>query len=141
MYDTLVASGCLFHAMQVRQVSAAPQAADLALKADVSRLLQCVRQGEQSPVCAGPEQRAWPPQELEGGGWPLEHFLSRDEREDAQQQRHAVCVVSNDLGFDRLLRRCRAAGCRTVAVSTQAYTQYAHADVTLSWELVQRGLC
>ena len=118
--------------LQVRQVSSGPQAADIALKTDVGRFLWCMRQGD-----GGAQQAAWPAQET-GGGWPLEHFLLRD-NEDRQQ--HAVCIVSNDLGFDWLLRRCRAAGCRTVAVSNQAYTQYRHADVILSWELVQRGLC
>ena len=121
-------------ATQVRQVSAKPQAADIALKADVSRLLQCIRQQAQSST-----PPAWPAEDPGEGEWPLEHWLLR--ADEAAAQRHAVCVVSNDLGFDRLLRRCQAAGCRTMAVSNQVYTQYRHADVILSWELVQRGLC
>ncbi len=83
---------------------AEPQAADMALKADVRRLLECVR------------------------------------AEGTTGEEHAVCVVSNDLGFDGLLQECKGAGCHTVAISNQVHAQYRHADVILAWELVQRGM-
>ena len=60
--------------------------------------------------------------------------------EESTGAEHAVCVVSNDMGFDGLLRECKGAGCRTVAISNQAHAQYRHADVILAWELVQRGM-
>ena len=93
---------------------AEPQAADRALIADARRLLECIRLEER-------------PEEL-----PVE--------EDGEQHAaHAVCIVSNDLGFDRVLKECSSAGCKTVAISNLVDKQYRHADVTLSWELVQRG--
>ncbi len=53
---------------------------------------------------------------------------------------HAVCIISNDLGFDRLLRRCKETGCRTVAISDAALAQYRHADLLLGWHTVQAGM-
>lgn len=101
---------------QVRQVPTEPEAADKALIADVRSLLECI----------GPKER------------PEEGFFLGEE--EHAENAHAVCIISSDLGFDRLLKECRSFGCATVVISDLLHMQYKHADAILGWELVQRGL-
>ena len=51
----------------------------------------------------------------------------------------AVCITSNDLGFDSLFKECGAIRCGTLAISSRIRSQDKHADVILSWGLVQSG--
>ncbi len=96
--------------------------------------------------------------------WPLEHFLQREMRledtesrtqsssshgertsvedKDPQEnfEKHVVCIISNDRGFDKLLNECKRAGCRTMAISDLTKSTYKHADVLLSWSMAKSGM-
>jgi hypothetical protein len=81
--------------------------------------------------------------------WPLDHFLEKEmQLEPSSTIRHSVtpigeyvaqhvpqnnviCIISNDLGFDKLLSVCKRAGCRPVAMSDLTINTYKHADVLL----------
>lgn len=95
--------------------------------------------------------------------WPLEYFLQQkmlledtdrsiqssgdrrstsvaDNDSQGSHEKHAVCIISNDRGFDKLLNECKRAGCRTVAISDVSKSTYKHADVLLSWSMAESGM-
>ena len=154
---------------QVKVVADKPQAADEALKADVRDLLKHLRLAnaqvaQKQPAALNVTEEA----DLEPGPaagdqkWPLEYFLQESMRsEDTERstqfsssertpvddkgsqgmhETHAVCIISNDRGFDKLLNECKRAGCRTVAISDPTKSTYKHADVLLSWSMAESGM-
>jgi hypothetical protein len=116
---------------KVRVVDVASNAADKALKEDVRKLLSIMRaekalQSPGSPVQSSSANVVQNPHGNVG--------------DRTQMSQDAVCIISNDLGFDALLRDCRDAGFRTVAISNEASSPYRHADLLLSWHMVQSGI-
>ncbi len=150
--------------LQVKEVPDRPEAADEAIKADVRALLRHIKT-EAEQADQGPTDEDQMRTTMTGGAesssqedkWPLEHFLDEDRRLDASSPStvisgtekvdgpsapatNVVCIISNDLGFDKLLWACKNAGCQTVAMCDLTHSTYKHADVLLSWEMAESGL-
>lgn len=143
-----------------------PQAADEALKGDVKELLRHMQDHiaeadehqQANAFQLGTERAGETAASSTDQKWPLDHFLEKEMRlEPSSTIRHGVtpigeyvaqrvpqnnviCIISNDLGFDKLLSVCKRAGCRTVAMSDLTINTYKHADVLLSWEMAESGL-
>lgn len=163
-WDSLL--GCT---VQVKEVADVPEAADQALKADVRALLKhlappsaqtCKAPGKKEARCeskSGMGGQAGSDSQEERS--PLEYFLSRellleepcsatsddnsasdDLGTAGSRGTDVICIISNDLGFDKLLRDCQRVGCQTVAMSDLTVSTYQHADVLLSWRMVETGL-
>ena len=154
--------------LQVKEVPDRPEAADEAIKADVRALLrhikteaeqadQCPTDGDQSDLHQRANMTGGAESSSQEDKWPLEHFLDEDRRLDASSPStvisgtekadgpsapatNVVCIISNDLGFDKLLWACKNAGCQTVAMCDLTHSTYKHADVLLSWEMAESGL-
>lgn len=117
-----------------------PEAADRALAADVRRLLQLLpaaqEAGSAMQLDSQPSESAHNASSSAGGT----HSGTIQDSPTGSSADNVVCIISNDLGFDKLLRQCKEAGCKTVAISDAALNQYKHADLLLGWHTVQSGM-
>lgn len=123
-----------------------PQTADVALERDAMGLMRWIRRVRQRSKGAGDEggeeggkEEAEAAEPVAGGG--------HGGRPQGQQQRPQLqlprpgqqlilCVVSDDHGFEPLLKAARQDGWNTVVVATTAFQ---NADVWLSWDEIAYG--